>query len=438
MARCLDLVTGVHRLSDEDVEAGFVRAAGGRPAIVSCFEHDYRDVEGRLADFAALVEKVAARYPDVPWRYAAPLEAVRGYVGAPPQRPLELDAAVHAGVVHVRASAPLFQAEPWLAVQIGDRVVQAKEGLLRLDELRWTWTPPAELAGWERLGVAGSTDLGVAAAIAIEPTDGPGSLFLRSVTGPSATDPRSVWAHSKYYVELSVARASGDADTTDAALQAAELLEPKVEPGMTVLDVGCAAGHLHRTLAPLGLDYHGIDVSRRAIEIGRIYGPDAGLPADRLRVLPVEQLPREEEYDVVVSLSTLLYLPMFHEPLEAMARAARRWLVVRGSFGDETQVQFLPDVLLEPGLETLRAYFNVYSRREVEAFLDGEGFAVAWVPDRRQRERFGGRPEVVGGVEIPYEFLVAERVAPPPTAAELLGPELTRIAEDWRRRRDSS
>ena len=44
---------------------------------------------------------------------------------------------------------------------------------------------------------------------------------------------------------------------------------------------------------------------------------------------PLEELPVDERYDAVVSLSTLLYFPDFHQPLEAMARAARRLLVVR-------------------------------------------------------------------------------------------------------------
>jgi hypothetical protein len=57
----------------------------------------------------------------------------------------------------------------------------------------------------------------------------------------------------------------------------------------------------------------------------------------------------------------------------------------------------------------MRAYFSIFSRGEVEAFLGAEGFNVEWLPDRRQQERFGGEPEVVGGIPLPYEFLLAER-----------------------------
>ena len=44
-----------------------------------------------------------------------------------------------------------------------------------------------------------------------------------------------------------------------------------------------------------------------------------------------------------------------------------------------------------------------------QEFVEEEGFEVEWVEDRRQRERFGGEPEVVGGIPVPYEFLVGRR-----------------------------
>jgi Methyltransferase domain len=434
MARCLDLATGLHRLSEEDVEAAFARAESGEPAILACFDHDYRDIEARLDHFAALVASVAERHTGVPWRYAAPMEAIRGYLDVPRPLTLELDAFALDGEVQIRSSEPLFQSIPWLAVESRGDVLHVEQGLVRLEPTRWTWTPPAGIE-WERLGVAGSTDLGETAAIAIGPDDGPGSLFVRTEASPSAAQPRSVWHHSKYYVELSVARASGQAAEMDAARQATDILSIRLGPGMTVLDVGSAAGYLGLSLEPLGVEYHAIDPTERTIEIGRAYGARRGLPRARLRALAIEQLPPDETYDAVISLSTLQYLPAFQLPVEAMARAARRWLVVRGSFGDRTETRFIPDALLEPGFETMRAYFNIYSRAEIEAFLAAEGFAVAWEQDRRQRERFGGRPEIVGGVEMPYEFLVAERVSPPPGRDAILGDDLRTIADQWQRSR---
>lgn len=438
MARCLDLRTTVAILDEADVVDAFERARHGRPAILSCFDHDYREIADRIDELRGLVHAVGRRYDDVTWRYAAPLEAVRGYLDVPAQPPLELDAAHHDGAVHVRASAPLFQSIPWLAaVTASGEVVHLEEGVERLEPTRWRWTPPRGLE-WEQLAIGGSTDLGEAAVAAIGPADGPGALFLRRRTGPSASAPRAIWSHSKYYVELCRDRAGGAAPEMDAVRQAVDWLAPRLEPGMSVLDVGSAAGHLERSLRPLGVEYHGIDSSAHAIEIGRVLGAAEGVPAARLRLLPVEELPTCESYDAVVSLSTLLYLPMFHLPLEVMARAARRWLVVRSSFGEETEIRWVPDVWLEPGFQAMHTYLNVFARSDVQRLLEREGFRVTWEADRRQQERFGGRPEIVAGIEVPYEFLLAERVAPPPGEDELLGEELAAVARHWRESRGAA
>jgi hypothetical protein len=427
LARTLDLVTWAHTLTEDDVAQAFERARGGEPAVLSTFEHDYRDIEGRLDDFHALVARVGERYPDVPWRYAAPVEAARRFLDVPPPPRLELDAAAIDGGVEIRSSAPIFQSYPWLAVRTGDEILHVEEGIVRIDETTWRWDGGG--VAWDELGVGASTDLGASATARIGREDGPGRLFLRSRTHRSPVQPRSLWEHSKYYVELSLARATGDAEEMDAVRQALALLGSRLEPGMSLLDVGSAAGHLQRSL-PEGVEYHGIDPATRGIAIGQAYGSRAGLPAERLRALAIDDLPPEESYDAVVCLSTLAYLPMFHRPLEAMARAARRWLVVRSSFGDETEIRYIPDPLLEEGFQGLRTYLNIYGRAEVQSFLEEEGFRVTWVEDERQRDRFGGAPEVVGGITIPYEFLVAERVAPPPSDDTVLG-SLLPVAREW-------
>lgn len=407
MARCLDLVTNVYSIGERDVEQAFAAAESGRPTILSCFDHDYRDIAERVDGFRELVSSVAEGHPAVDWRYAAPVEAARGALGAPRTQRLELEAGAAGGAVHVWSSEPLFQSIPWLAVRTraGD-VVHVEDGLLRLDETRWRWEPAVE---WEEAVFGGCTDLGEAAVSRLKPGDGPGSGFLSRPTQGHPIRPRSIWEHSKRYTRSVVQRTAGLEPELDAAVQAKELLEARLRRGDTLLDVGCGGGHLWRSVEPLGLEYHGIDSYRRAIEIGRVTLAEARLPPDRLRTLDVEDLPPDERYDAVVSLSTLMYSPDFRLPLEAMLGAARRLLVVRSSFGDETEIRYLADELLDPGFEEMRAYFSIFSRAEVEALLAGAGFSIEWLEDRRQRERFGGEPETVGGIPLPYEFLVAER-----------------------------
>jgi SAM-dependent methyltransferase len=404
--RCLDLQTNVYELGEQDVEQAFSDAREGHATVLACFDHDYRDIAPRLEHLHELVTSVAARTPEVSWRYAAPVEAARAALGMVRPRRLELDAARVGADLHVWSSEPLFQSVPWLAVETaaGD-VSHVDDGWLRVDESRWVWRGDRE---WARAGLAGCTDAGEAAVALVGADDGPGDLFLRERTRVHPTRPRSIWEYSKQYVRSAVDRSAGHEPELDSAAQARTLLAARLQAGDSVLDVGCGAAHLYRSLRELGVDYYGIDSFRRGIEIGRL-SLATGLPAERLRALAVEDLPPDERYTAVVSLSTLLYAPDFRLSLEAMARAAERLLLVRSSFGDETTVRYLADVILEPGFEETRAYFSIFSRAEVESFLADEGFAVEWVEDRRQRERFGGEPEVVAGIPLPYEFLVAER-----------------------------
>jgi len=244
--------------------------------------------------------------------------------------------------------------------------------------------------------------------------------------------PRSIWQHSKVFPASCVTRASGESPETDSVAQAVDLLADKLAAGMSMLDVGCAGGHAWRSFRKLGVEYYGIDHYARGVEIGRHYLAPLGLQPERLRHMALHQLPPEESYDAVVCLNTLYYFPTYHAPLEAMARAAKHWLVIRSHFEDEEETRFIPDILLEDGFHTMRDYFNAFGRDDVREFLEKEGFKVTWVSDRRQTERFGGQPESVGGIVFNYEFLFAERVAPLPDEDAILGEHFGQASREWR------
>jgi SAM-dependent methyltransferase len=436
MARTLDLDTSVYRMSDAEVDLAFGRAAAGRSAVLACFDHDYRDIADRVDDYRARVEHASERF-GVPWRYCGPVEAVRRYVEAPPVRALALEAVWRGSSMWIWSNQPLYQGVPWLAVETADgSALHVKEGLIRVDATRWRWDPPHDL-DWVTAGIGGSTGTGESAVVHCAPGDTSPRGFLERVTTADPLHPRSIWAHSKLFPRLVQARTSGAAPEMDSVAQAVAWLSPRVRAGMRVLDAGCAGGHAARSLTPLGLDYYGIDTAARAIEIGRAMLASSGVSADRLRTLSIEDLPLDERYEVVLCLNTLMYCPDFRQPLEALARASDRWLVIRSGFAGQAQRRYLPDVLLEPGFQAMRAYFNIYPRDEVQAFLEAEGFRVEWHEDWRQQNRFGGRPEVVGGIPLPYELLCAERIRPRPTEDAILGETFTTAAaRAWRERGD--
>lgn len=219
-----------------------------------------------------------------------------------------------------------------------------------------------------------------------------------------------IWAHAPRYFQSCDERSSGRAPEMDCVRQLVDVLRPLVHPGMTLLDIGCGAGHYYLSLRELSVEYYGIDPFEAGIRIGQHNLAAVGLHPNRLQVRGVESLRMVEQYDVVVAFNVLAYLPDFRLPLERMARVCRQILVVRSSFAEATRIRWVPDILLEDGLQDMRMYQNIYSRAEVSDFLAQRGFSVDFLPDKRQNEQWGGRAEIVGGIEIPYEILLAGKV----------------------------
>lgn len=431
MARCLDLVTGVYTLTDQEIHKAFHRAKAGQPAIISVFDHDYRDIADRITDFCCRVSEISKQYSGVTWRYANPTEAIRNYLGTVPERCLKLYSVKVKNTVRIWSTAPLFQHIPWIAIELqnGD-VVHCSSGVVRVSATEWIWQIPESLK-WMRIGFAGSTADGNSEVSMLGNGESPMQDFFNQPLEEHPSFPNNIEYHSKLLPELCIRRASGEAEAMDSVRQASDLLKPYLDINCTVLDIGCAAGQAGLTLRELGVDYFGIDDYQLAVQIGKAYLSSLSLPAQNLRNINIEQLPKAERYSFVICLHKFRYFSSYQLPLEIMARATEKILLIRGTFGIERIERYLPDVLLEPGFQAMHASFNIYSKTEIEKFLKREGFKITWIPDVRQRERFSGGAEVVGGIPFYYEFLLAQRIAPPPTSAERLGAYWSEHARLW-------
>ena len=71
-----------------------------------------------------------------------------------------------------------------------------------------------------------------------------------------------------------------------------------LEPGMRVLDVGCGPGRHARALAERGIIVHGIDVSRRFVDLARAAAPVHAT----FERLDARRLPFDAEFDAAICL----------------------------------------------------------------------------------------------------------------------------------------
>ncbi len=71
-----------------------------------------------------------------------------------------------------------------------------------------------------------------------------------------------------------------------------------LEPGMRVLDVGCGPGRHAHALGRRGISVHGVDISKRFVELARTGAPD-GVTVERL---DARDLRFDGEFDAAISL----------------------------------------------------------------------------------------------------------------------------------------
>lgn len=80
--------------------------------------------------------------------------------------------------------------------------------------------------------------------------------------------------------------------------------------GKKVLDVGCGGGILAESMAAIGAEVTGIDLSEKALKVAKLHLLESGNKVD-YRLVPVEELAAEQgaQYDVVTCMEMLEHVP---------------------------------------------------------------------------------------------------------------------------------
>ena len=117
MTRCMDLHTGLYTVGEKDIIDAFKEASLQGSSILSVFDHDYRDIENRVAEFLSRINAVAEKFPEVSWEYSAPSDAIGHFTNSNNSVPLKIEAELHKSQLKIIVNSVIHQEYPWIAVQ---------------------------------------------------------------------------------------------------------------------------------------------------------------------------------------------------------------------------------------------------------------------------------------------------------------------------------
>ncbi|MFA5317859.1 MAG: class I SAM-dependent methyltransferase [Patescibacteria group bacterium] len=148
-----------------------------------------------------------------------------------------------------------------------------------------------------------------------------------------------IWDEFNVYGDILYKRAIGKIEEMQSAKSICKLLPSFYKKGMSLLDVGCGAGHYLRSLQ-LRLDknikYTGVDATKNYIKLAKkAFGSKANFLTGDIFNLPFN----DKAFDIVMCNNVILHLPP--PPTKAISeliRVAKKYIVIRTVIGERNYI----------------------------------------------------------------------------------------------------
>ena len=201
------------------------------------------------------------------------------------------------------------------------------------------------------------------------------------------TDTWRIWNRDHSVEQRTYKRATGELPEMECTKQLVELISDIYSPGMTVLDVGCAAGHYYNGLRRIdsAIQYRGIDATSAYIEFARRHFKDS--PYATFEIGDIFELPLEydQAFEIVFCCNVLLHLPSVRVPLRNLIKASKKYCIVRTLLSEKTHLSRLlySDTFDDGGNPTDFVYQNTYSYDLIRKTIAAIGnYKVDFIDDR--------------------------------------------------------
>ena len=202
----------------------------------------------------------------------------------------------------------------------------------------------------------------------------------KNITKSKTDNSWKVWPKSDYYGDVYFKRAIGELPEMESSKSLVKIMENVFEPGMSILDVGCGAGHYYRTFLKTwgeSVKYYGLDATEHYIKLAKRAFKDK---KDRFFVGDAYNLRFvDSSFDIVISCNLLLHLPSIFKPIKECMRVAKKCVIFRMLVGNSTYIikqvrnrndgewfDVDPaDELDDDGNPRIYNFFNIYSREYI-------------------------------------------------------------------------
>ena len=150
----------------------------------------------------------------------------------------------------------------------------------------------------------------------------------------------------------------------ESAKQLRTLIKKIYRKGMSILDVGCAAGHYYHSLLKIDkfVKFVGIDATKEYIDyanqIFKKYNNASFLKEDIFKISK-----KHKRYDISYSCNLLLHLPSIEIPIKNLINTTKKYCFIRTLVSKKTHLSkyLYDDRFNKNGLPTNFVYQNTYS-----------------------------------------------------------------------------
>ena len=171
-------------------------------------------------------------------------------------------------------------------------------------------------------------------------------------------------------------RAKGIVPEMECTKQLIKIIKPLYKDNMSILDVGCAAGHYYNSIKFLSknTNYLGIDGNSKYINFAKKFYKNTGAKFKTLDIYNLNQK-KIDKHDIVYCCNVLLHLPDIFKPLKNLLSVTNKICIIRTLIDTETHLSKIVfkekfDKKFKPEKFT---YQNTYSEKILRKFLSHLG-----------------------------------------------------------------